>query len=302
MTESSSAVLRHAAMAALITATALIAAALITAGGAAAQGVGLTPQSDQPIEIVSDESVEWHQKEMIYLARGNAVATRGDTRIRADLLRAHYRKEEGGNKIWKVEAIGGVVITAPQQTINGQKGVYVVDTGIFTLTGNNLRMVTEKQVITARDRIEYDSNRRVASVVGNAVVVEDDKRISASRFDAHFEDDKDGNNSIRRVDAVGGVVIVTKAEVIRGDRGTYDAETRIAVLTGDVRLTRGDDQLNCDRAEVNMETEVSKMTGRCRVIVHSRTGEEEKTRKGPAAGRPGAGSGAGGGNAAPRGR
>jgi lipopolysaccharide export system protein LptA len=264
-------------LARILAIAALVAAlpALTAPSAALAQGVGLTPKSDKPIVIESEDGVEWRKKEQIYLAKGNATATRGDTKIRADLLKAHYRQEKGkrGNQIWKVEAIGNVKITSPKETIYGQKGVYIAETAVFTLTGNNLKLVTEKQTITARDKIAYDTRKKRADVVGNALAVEKDKRISAGRFVAWFEDDKDGKTKMTRVDALGGVTIVTKSEVLRGDRATYTAKTRIAMLIGNVKVTKGDNQLNCDRAEVNLETGISKMSGKCRVIIHPREGE-----------------------------
>src|SRR5262249_39691468 len=66
-----------------------------------------------------------------------------------------------------------------------------------------------------------------------------------------------GKQSLKRVEALGNVVITTPTEVARGNRGDYDADTQVATLTGNVRLTRGDNQLNGDRAEVNMKTGIS---------------------------------------------
>jgi lipopolysaccharide export system protein LptA len=47
--------------------------------------------------------------------------------------------------------------------------------------------------------------------------------------------------------------------VARAERGTYDVDTEMATLKGNVRLTRGKNQLNGAAAEVNMKTGVSKL-------------------------------------------
>ena len=58
------------------------------------------------------------------------------------------------------------------------------------------------------------------------------KIIRASRFVAYLKDGKDGKVELRRVEAQGRVIITTRNEVIRADRGDYNSETRLATLTG----------------------------------------------------------------------
>ena len=68
-------------------------------------------------------------------------------------------------------------------------------------------------------------------------------------------------------------MITTPTEVATADRGIYNHKSGIAQLVGSVRLTRGDNQLNGDRAEVNLKTGVSRLLatrgrdGRVRVLV-----------------------------------
>ena len=55
------------------------------------------------------------------------------------------------------------------------------------------------------------------------------------------------------------MVISTADEVVRGDRGVYDLDSRIATLAGSVKITRGENQLNGAYAEVNLATGVSRL-------------------------------------------
>ncbi len=55
------------------------------------------------------------------------------------------------------------------------------------------------------------------------------------------------------------VVIRTEAETVQGDRGAYNALSGIALLGGNVRITRGQNQLNGELAEVNMKTGISRL-------------------------------------------
>jgi lipopolysaccharide export system protein LptA len=53
--------------------------------------LGLAGQdSGKPISITADKGVEWQQSNQVYIARGNAKATRGETSVSADTLYAYY--------------------------------------------------------------------------------------------------------------------------------------------------------------------------------------------------------------------
>lgn len=237
-------------------------AALVPAGGAAAQGLPIpgfgTSGTALPLAIEADQGVEWRQNEQLYVAKGNATAKRGDTTIRADTLSAHYRKTtDNRQEIYKIVAQGAVKITTPKETITGDTAEYMVDTAVFTLKGRPVKLDNGKGVLTAA-QVVYDTKARVANVTGGATVTEDKKKVTANRFVAYFKDDA-GKQALKRVDAIGNVVITTPTEIAKGDRGEYNAETQVATLTGNVRLTRGDNQLNGDRAEVNMKSGVSRL-------------------------------------------
>ena len=68
-----------------------------------------------------------------------------------------------------------------------------------------------------------------------------------------------GRTTTWTVEADGNVVITTPEEVARGREGVYNADKGTATLTGDVRITRGENQLNGERAVVNLNTGVSRL-------------------------------------------
>ena len=70
-----------------------------------------------------------------------------------------------------------------------------------------------------------------------------------------------GKSQVERVDAYNNIVITTPNEIVRGRRGVYYTKTGIAVLQGSVKITRGNDQLNGEAAEVNLNTGVSRLLG-----------------------------------------
>jgi lipopolysaccharide export system protein LptA len=230
------------------------------AGPAAAQG--LAPpgsQSRAPIEIVADDGIEWQQKSQLYIARGHARATQGDSTIYADVLTAHYQSGEGKpSDITRIDADGNVRLASPSGTATGAKAVYDVSKGILVLTGNP-RLVTDTDRIAARDSLEYWRDRAIVVARGNATATRADKRLAANVLVGHMGRGADGKEKIVRIDAFDDVSIVTGSEVVRSAKGAYDVESGIATLEGAVKITRGETQLNGDRAEVDLNSGRSRL-------------------------------------------
>ena len=286
----------------------------LAAPAAYAQTIGL-PGSDKntPIEIHADQGIEWQQNAQAYIARGNASATQGEVTVNADQLIAYYRNNTtGGSDVWRIDALGNVRIGTPAQSAHGDKAVYDVDNGVLVLTSKTgkIWLETPGERITARDSLEYWNKRNLAVARGDAVAVRGDKTLRADVMTAHFTDasqpagkavgkqpaskaagkDKDkgaGQNEsrLKQIDAFNNVVVTGPTEIVRGNQGVYYADSGIAVLTGNVRITRGQNQLNGERAEVNMNTGISKLTGsNTRVggyfVPNEQTPTEQKPAKG----------------------
>ncbi len=217
-------------------------------------------QSDLPIEIFADDGIEWQQENLIFLARGNARAVRGEVTIYADELRAYYReRNDGGTDIWRLDANGRVRIKTAQETAFGNKAIYQVDNGILVLSGGKVRMVTATDEITADKQIEYWEKKQMVVARGNAFAVRQNKRLRADVLAAYFRVNKKGEKRIYRVDAFDGVKIVTEKDTATSDRGVYNVESGIATLTGSVKLIRGQNVLKGCSAEINLNTGVSKL-------------------------------------------
>jgi lipopolysaccharide export system protein LptA len=87
--------------------------------------------------VTARDSLEWHDKEQLAVARGNAVAIRENKRLRAETMVAEVtRDEKGAQHISRINAQGDVTVTSQDQTGRGDSGVYNVDTGITTLIGH----------------------------------------------------------------------------------------------------------------------------------------------------------------------
>jgi len=251
--------------AAALAAGAMVLAILIQAAvPAAAQGLLNTDnQQGGAIEILADDGIEWLRDQRQYIARGNATASRSGVTVRADTLTAHYRGGEDGEKqaIYRLDADGAVVVTSGDTKALGDKAVYHMDDQVAVLVGKDLKMINERAVITAKDSLEYWDAKQLAVARGDATVIENENRLVADILTAHIKPGATGKQEVERIDALGNVHISTKSEIVRGEEGVYEVPKQIATVCGNVKITRGENQLNGDCAVVDLKTGRSRLTG-----------------------------------------
>lgn len=244
------------------TAFALAAAlGLLCVTAARAQIINLAgSNTEQPIEVFADDGIEWVKNDETLIARGNAKAVRGDVTVLGNVLRAFYSpRQGGGTDLTRLDAEGDVKITSPTQTITGQAGVYDLTRAILVISGRHVKFVSGTDVITANQQMEYYESKQMAVARGGARAVHGDKSLSANTLVAYFRRTKDGRSEVHQVDAFSNVDIVTPTDRVRSDKGVYNVTSGIATLVGRVRITRGDNVLTGDKAEVNLNTGVSKL-------------------------------------------
>ncbi|HLI10909.1 MAG TPA: LptA/OstA family protein [Alphaproteobacteria bacterium] len=219
-----------------------------------------TEKGGAPVAVEADQGIEWQQDKQLYIARGNAKATRGDITVYGQVLKAYYRKTSaGGSDIWRLEANDAVKITSPNETVVGDRAVYDVDNGVFVLTGKHLRLDSPKAVITARDSLEYWQKQQYAVARGDATATREDKTVRANVLEAHFKPDAKGQLQIADIEAFQNVQITTQSAVARAMYGDYNLDSGIARLKGSVKITRGTDQLDGECAEFNLNTNISRI-------------------------------------------
>jgi lipopolysaccharide export system protein LptA len=156
-----------------------------------------TADSGLPINVQADDGIEWQQNKQLYIARGNAVATRGPGSIKADTLIAHYREVKPGSapntgntenntEIYRIEADGNVTITRDNRTVVGDHADYDMDQGIGIVRGKGLKMTTATDVVTARDTLEWYDTKQIAVARGDAVAVHNGRTIKGDTLTAYM--------------------------------------------------------------------------------------------------------------------
>ena len=167
----------------------------------------------------------------------------------------------------------------------GDHGAYDMEHGVLVLTGHNLKLTTPTYVVTSRNSLEYWSYQHMAVARGDAVLVTSTgRRIAADVLVAYTNpspapgaaaagqptaakaavavksqpaaatDPTDPSGSLKLVDGIGHVVIMTATDIVQGDRAVYDPALGIARIAGHVHITRGQNELVGSEALVNMKT------------------------------------------------
>jgi lipopolysaccharide export system protein LptA len=241
--------------------------ALATAVPPAAQAQSLgsfdVDQPGAPIVIEAEEGIEWRRDEQVYIARGNAMIARGNIAVHADMLKAYYRGDgSSANEIYRVEASGSVRLVSPGETVYGEYAVYDVERKVLVMTGGDLRVETDSETVTAKDSLEYWQDQMVVVARGAAQIVQADagRNVRADTLTGFFRDDGE-ETVLFQVEAAGNVRIERGNEVARAAKAVYNLDTEIATLTGGVKITQGENQLNGEYAEFNLRSGVSRLLG-----------------------------------------
>ncbi|MDE2319754.1 MAG: organic solvent tolerance protein OstA, partial [Rhodospirillales bacterium] len=217
---------------------------------------------------------------------------RGNVTVTADELVAHYVKkpgtasqpedananaasplDQGSSQLTELDAIGHVHVYSTTDNAWGDRAVYSVGQQVLVLVGQNLKLTTPQDVVTARDSIEYYAGEHKAIARGDALIVASDGRsIAADVITGYFDsqassgktqpaaqntDALSQSGNLKRVEAVGHVVIKTQSDTATGDSGVYLPPTGQARLGGNVHIIHGQNELAGSDALVNMKTGIA---------------------------------------------
>jgi lipopolysaccharide export system protein LptA len=168
--------------------TLLIAAAVVASGAAlhaqTPQGPpnalqGFSQNRDQPVHIEA-ATLEVHDKQKQATFSGDVRVKQGDTGLRCKSLVVFYEQDGksadngkslpaaspgpgGEQRIKRLEARGGVVVTQKDQTVTGELGIFDMKTNTVTLTGNPVVM-TQGQNVLRGEKLVVDLTSGVSRV------------------------------------------------------------------------------------------------------------------------------------------
>lgn len=116
------------------TARGLAAGALVTGTFAVHAQTIAGFNSDAPVDYAADR-IELQDKQKRVVLSGNVNIAQGDLRLRAGRTTVAYI-DNGGVKIQRIDASGGVIVTRGGETARGDVGIYDFNRRVITMVGN----------------------------------------------------------------------------------------------------------------------------------------------------------------------
>ncbi len=115
----------------------------------------------------------------------------------------------------------------------------------LSLTGGDADTPIE---IYAEDGIEWQQENQLFLARGNARAVRGEVEVRADVLTAYYRETPDGRTDIWRLNADGGVRISSPGEKAYGEKGVYDVDNGILVLSGGrLRLVTKEEEITADK-------------------------------------------------------
>ncbi|MCZ8100002.1 MAG: lipopolysaccharide transport periplasmic protein LptA [Burkholderiales bacterium] len=123
------------------------------------------------------------------------------------------------------------------------------------------------------DRLEVFSKEQRAIYSGNVIAVQGDTTIKSAQMIVFYDrqsspggqpaaqpaaaGDGEGGTALRRVEAKGGVTVISKDQVATGNEGVFDRSSNKIVLTGNVALSQGENVTKGEKLIYDTETGIA---------------------------------------------
>ena len=127
---------------------------------------------------------------------------------------------------------------------------------------------SKEPIAIEADALEVFDKEQRAVYTGNVIVTQGDTVMKAKKMVIFYDKPAetagaaapatpDADTSIRRVEAVGSVVIIDKDQIATGDNGVYENATDTVTLTGNVALSKGQNVTKGSKLIYNLGTGVA---------------------------------------------
>ena len=125
---------------------------------------------------------------------------------------------------------------------------------------------TTAAVEVSADELNVDQATGEAIFAGNVVIGQGDMRLSAARVVVIYRKNQAG---IERLEATGGVTLVSGSDAAESQRADYDIDSGVIVLSGDVLMAQGLNAISADRMTVDLDGGTARMQGRVKTILQT---------------------------------
>lgn len=128
----------------------------------------------------------------------------------------------------------------------------------------NTQQDSSLPVEVTAETLDVNQSDNTAVFTGNVVIGQGEMRLSAPRVLVVYKADQSG---IQRLEARGGVTIVSGQDAAEGNEADYNIDSGIIELRGDVLLVQGPQALTSDKMLVDTRAGTARMTGRVKTVL-----------------------------------
>lgn len=129
-----------------------------------------------------------------------------------------------------------------------------------------IRQDTDQPVEVTADNLAVDQSTGTAVFTGNVLIGQGEMRLSAARVQVVYRPE---NKGIARLEATGGVTLVSGPDAAESERADYDIDDGTIVMTGNVLLAQGASAISADKMSVRLSDGTANMSGRVKTILQT---------------------------------
>tara|TARA_R110000868_G_scaffold400956_5_gene676199 strand:- start:112465 stop:113004 length:540 start_codon:yes stop_codon:yes gene_type:complete len=125
---------------------------------------------------------------------------------------------------------------------------------------------TKAPIYVDSDQLSVSQTDGTAVFEGNVKVAQNDMKLSAPRVLVVYNE---AGDEIERLEATGGVTLVSGEDAAEGDRADYDVVNGNIVMRDNVLLLQGNSTIASDIMHVDLDSGSARMEGRVRTVLQS---------------------------------
>jgi len=114
------------------------------------------------------------------------------------------------------------------------------------------------------DNLSVDQNDGTAIFTGNVLIGQGEMRLSAPKVLVVYHESE---NRIERMQASGGVTLVSGPDAAEAEQADYSIDTGQIVMRGNVLLVQGRSAITAERMTVDTKSGTARMDGRVKTIL-----------------------------------
>lgn len=127
-----------------------------------------------------------------------------------------------------------------------------------------LEQDTSLPVEVTAEQLAVDQKTGIATFTGNVVIGQGEMRLSAAKVQVVY---RESDNGIARLEATGGVTLVSGKDAAESERADYDIDDGTIVMSGNVLLTQGRNAISAERMRVHLTDGTAEMSGGVKTIL-----------------------------------